>query len=191
VTGAASKRERPRAWDDAQVIAWIVHRTWAAVTDAKGVLDAIKSDRAVLDAREGKARGVRSVALPLAILFEHDNPYFADGITPTTGRFAGLYKVAEHQFRNAIAGGRLQRRKDLCFNSTDVQRKDLWPSNGSGNSGKYVIGLDLINKINAVIADGAEDQTRADVFRELRLKGFAKQQRQSASCRDRQGDLRS
>ena len=155
MTGVASKRERPRVWDDAQVIAWIVHRTWDAVIDAKGLLKLITDIQGVLDAREGERKRFRSLGFPLAIIYERENPYFADGTTPTTGIFAGLYKVAEHQFRNAIAEGRLQRRKDDCFNFKDVT--DIWPSDGSGNSEKYVIDLDLINEFNAVIAGGAED----------------------------------
>jgi hypothetical protein len=43
-------RRRPRIWDDAQVIAWIVHRTEWAVNDAEGMLKAIQAGRAVIDA---------------------------------------------------------------------------------------------------------------------------------------------
>jgi hypothetical protein len=133
MTMIALKRRRSHIWDDAQVIAWIVHRTEWAVDDDEGTLKAIEAERAVIGARGGKPRKA-SLAFRLAILFERNNPYFADD-TPASRRVAGLYAKTEKEFEAAMAKGRLNRRdEDHWFNDKEV--KAVWPSNGRGNSEK-------------------------------------------------------
>jgi hypothetical protein len=167
----APKRRRPRVWDDAQVIVWIVHRTWHAVAHAKGLLGLITDDRAVLDAREGNPKGVRSVASPLAILCAVKHPNFADG-KPTASWIGERYAEAENEFKNAIANEKLKCREDGRFNFKDVQDKNLWPSLGGGNSKKHFLDRDLLAKTTATIACGPDNQSRADVFRATGSKGI-------------------
>jgi hypothetical protein len=179
-TTAPKRRRRARVWDAAQGIAWHVHRTERAANDAEGVegvLNDVKADRDALDAKEENPKGVRSVALPVAILFEWNNPYFANG-APTAGAVIGYYASAETEFRNAIAEGRLTPREDGRFNRKDVQ--DLWPSNGSGNSEKPFLARALIDEAIDVIT---REPSRQGVISKLGSKGLTKQQKQSAVFR--------
>jgi len=209
----APKRRRPRVWDDAQVIAWIVHRTGRAVNDAGGMLKAIQAEGERIDAKEAKPRKA-SLAFQLAIRFENDNPYSADGMS-AAGRVVKRYAKAEKEFKAAIAAGRLKRkdaiaggqlkRKDAiagrqlkrkdAIAGRQLKRKDdrrlfndeevkaIWPGSGRGNSKKRFFNRVLVDRAAAVIARGPGGQTRPEVFRELGQKGFSKKEKQSALLR--------
>ena len=166
------------------------------------MLKAIQAEGERIDAKEAKPRKA-SLAFQLAIRFENDNPYSADGMS-AAGRVVKRYAKAEKEFKAAIAAGRLKRkdaiaggqlkRKDAIagrqlkrkddrrlFNDEEV--KAIWPGSGRGNSKKRFFNRVLVDRAAAVIARGPGGQTRPEVFRELGPKGFSKKEKQSALLR--------
>jgi hypothetical protein len=153
------------------MVAWIVRRTWNAVTDVAALPEEARNRSAL--ARSAKPR---STAMLLAMLDAAENIYPAhDSELPNTGV---LYGDAELEFKKALEQRKLIPRPDGRFDVADVVR--LWPGAGKGNAEKNYLRTADVETLSRVIREvDVQGHTLAYICKKAGIKCADKKKRKA------------